>query len=133
PPPLQAQNVAGGVYQVQRRAGAASFIEVPTAAPGLFTPGDVLNAQARRTASGPRLRLRASCRRGRLRASIGGADRKLVKRVDYRLGGRRAGASTKLPFARTIRTGARRPRLTAVAKLRDGRRATLTQRVRCSA
>ncbi|MDX6669225.1 MAG: uncharacterized protein QOK04_2605 [Solirubrobacteraceae bacterium] len=136
PTPLVAPNLAGGVYQVQRRAGVASFIEVPTASPGAFAAGDVLNtAAARRAASRPKLRLRTSCRGRRLRASIGGADRKLVKRVDYRLAGRRAGGSTKLPFARSIRLGRSitRVRLTAVAKLRDGRRATLSQRVRCDA
>ena len=35
--PDQVQNLAGGVYQVQRNAGAASFVEIPTAPPGAFT------------------------------------------------------------------------------------------------
>jgi uncharacterized protein len=34
--PDQLQNLAGGVYQVQRNAGAASFVELPLAAPGAF-------------------------------------------------------------------------------------------------
>jgi putative CocE/NonD family hydrolase len=32
----QAQRLAGGVYEIQRHAGAASFLEVPTAAPDAF-------------------------------------------------------------------------------------------------
>jgi putative CocE/NonD family hydrolase len=35
--PDQLQNLAGGVYQVQRNAGAASFVEIPTAPPSAFT------------------------------------------------------------------------------------------------
>src|SRR4051812_1324552 len=34
----QAQRLAGGVYAIQRHAGAASFLEVPTAAPDAFQP-----------------------------------------------------------------------------------------------
>ena len=34
----QAQRLAGGVYAIQRHAGAASFLEVPTAAPDAFRP-----------------------------------------------------------------------------------------------
>src|SRR6478609_293060 len=34
--PDQLQNLAGGVYQVQRNAGAASFVEIPTAPPSAF-------------------------------------------------------------------------------------------------
>jgi hypothetical protein len=34
--PDQLQNLAGGVYQVQRSAAAASFVELPLAAPGSF-------------------------------------------------------------------------------------------------
>lgn len=133
PIPAQAANLAGGVYQVQRTAGAASYLEVPTASPGAFTGTTLLKSSAR--AAAPRLRLRASCRARRLRVSIGGADRGLVRRVDYRLAGRRAAGSTKSPFGRTMRVGARvrRVRLGAAAKLRDGRRATLSQRVRCTA
>jgi hypothetical protein len=36
PTAQQAANLAGGVYEVQRHAGAASFLEVQTAAPGAF-------------------------------------------------------------------------------------------------
>jgi putative CocE/NonD family hydrolase len=132
PIPPVAPNLAGGFYHVQRTANAASFIEVPTATRSAFAATKLLNSTGR---APPRLRLRASCRGQRLRASIGGADRRLVKRVDYRLAGRRAGGSSKLPFTRSMRVGARvkRVRLTAVAKLRGGRRATLSQRVRCGA
>jgi hypothetical protein len=35
--PDQLQNLAGGVYQVQRNAGAASFVEIPTAPADAFT------------------------------------------------------------------------------------------------
>jgi predicted acyl esterase len=34
--PDQLQNLAGGVYQVQRNAGTASFVEIPTAPAGAF-------------------------------------------------------------------------------------------------
>ena len=34
----QAQDLAGGVYAVQRNAAAASFLEVPLADPGAFKP-----------------------------------------------------------------------------------------------
>ena len=34
--PDQLQNLAGGVYQVQRNADAASFVEIPTAPAGAF-------------------------------------------------------------------------------------------------
>jgi putative CocE/NonD family hydrolase len=34
--PDQLQNLAGGVYEVQRNAGAASFVEIPTAPAGAF-------------------------------------------------------------------------------------------------
>jgi putative CocE/NonD family hydrolase len=36
--PDQLQNLAGGAYQVQRNAAAASFVEIPTAPAGAFTP-----------------------------------------------------------------------------------------------
>jgi len=35
--PDQLQNLAGGVYQVQRNTGAASFVEIPTAPADAFT------------------------------------------------------------------------------------------------
>ena len=35
--PDQLQNLAGGVYQVQRNAGAASYVEIPTAPADAFT------------------------------------------------------------------------------------------------
>ena len=73
------------------------------------------------------LALRASrgCR-ARVRASVGGADRGLVDRVDFKLGNRRAGTDAGAPFARTI-TVQRRRRHTvrAVATLSDGGRRIL--------
>lgn len=38
PTAQQAANLAGGVYEVQRRRGAASYLQVQTAAPGAFKP-----------------------------------------------------------------------------------------------
>ena len=38
PTPHQAADLAGGVYEVQRNARAASYLEVPLARPGAFQP-----------------------------------------------------------------------------------------------
>jgi len=52
PLPAQVQNLVGGVYQVQRNATAASYLEVPVAAPGAFSP-TALTAQRPAAAPGP--------------------------------------------------------------------------------
>jgi putative CocE/NonD family hydrolase len=44
PSTAQALNLAGGVYEVQRHAGAASYIELPLAAPDAFSTSTLLAA-----------------------------------------------------------------------------------------
>jgi predicted acyl esterase len=41
PSPAQETKLAGGVYQVQRNAGAASYVEVPLAEPDAFRSCDL--------------------------------------------------------------------------------------------
>jgi predicted acyl esterase len=41
PSPAQATDLAGGIYQVQRNASAASYVEVPLANPGSFHTCDL--------------------------------------------------------------------------------------------
>ncbi|MDX6699117.1 MAG: hypothetical protein QOE65_2514 [Solirubrobacteraceae bacterium] len=89
---------------------------------------------------GPRVRLVVRGRRGRgcwrtpVRARIIGLDSKLVARVDFRLGARRAGTDTHWPFARALHPArgrlARTSRVRATLRLRDGRRLTLAVALR---
>jgi hypothetical protein len=66
--------------------------------------------------------------RRRLRVSIGGFDRRYVRNVEYRAGGRRVARATKSPFRRVVRTRARR--LQAFVTMVDGRRFELSRRLR---
>jgi hypothetical protein len=82
-------------------------------------------------------RLRLGLRRlpgGLVRATITGRDRGLVRRVDFRLGNRRAGADTRAPFTRTIslrRLDRSRPHaIRAIVRLQDGTRATVRRTLR---
>ena len=71
------------------------------------------------------LRSSRGCR-ARVRASVGGADRGLVDRVDFKLGNRRAGTDAGAPFGRTIPVQRRhRQTVRAVATLSDGSRRIL--------
>lgn len=69
-------------------------------------------ARAYQTNSAPRLRLRLSCRRGRLRVGVAGADRRLVALV--------------------VRLGKRGGRVRVLVALRDGRSVTLTAKRTCA-
>jgi hypothetical protein len=95
-----------------------------------------------RVASGrPRLSLRLSfrrgahrCARGPVRVALAGRDRADVLRADYSVGRRRAGSSRRPPFRRVLaRRFFARGRSVAIrarATLEDGRRATITRRLR---
>ena len=75
----------------------------------------------------PRLSLSVRCLHPRLRISLAGPDRGLVRRMDIFIGGRRVARDGKAPFSRVIRGAAR---LQVVALLRDGRRRAFARRVR---
>jgi hypothetical protein len=72
--------------------------------------------------------------RGRVRATVSGPDRALVRRVEFKLGNRRARADARAPFARTISlAGVNRGRvrtIRAVVRLADGTHTTLVNRIR---
>ena len=86
----------------------------------------------------PKLTLRVRVSRGcvaRARASVGGADRGLVDRVDFKLGNRRAAVDAAAPFRRTITVRRRRAQtIRAIATLSDGSRRILRRTLarRCS-
>jgi hypothetical protein len=64
-----------------------------------------------------------------------GQDLKRVKRVDFKVGKRFAGRVEKAPFRRRLLVGSGRHHESVIAKvlLVDGRRATVSQRVRLCA
>jgi hypothetical protein len=72
--------------------------------------------------------------RARVRVTIAGRDRGLVRRADFKLGSRRAGSDRRAPFARTVSlAGVDRRRahaIRAVVRLDDGTRATLKRTLR---
>lgn len=79
----------------------------------------------------PRVRLNARrFRDGRVRLSIGGFHRSLVKRADYRAGKRRLGGASSSPFRRIVRRKriGRSRKLSATVTMIDGRRVTLSRR-----
>jgi hypothetical protein len=69
-----------------------------------------------------------------VRVTVIGADRALVRRADFKLGNRRAGADTRAPFLRTVSlAGVDRRRahaIRAVVRLDDGTSATLKRTLR---
>jgi hypothetical protein len=97
-----------------------------------FGPGG-----SRPTAS-PRLKLRLRYGQGRSctkrigRATVFGPDLKLVRRVDFRVGGRFAARDSRAPFSRRLRVGSGRHGEKVVARvlLVDGRRASVSRRLR---
>jgi hypothetical protein len=89
-----------------------------------------LKLEAKRRAAAltaPRLRVRLRCIRRGVLVSVGGADSRLIKRIDVLIGGRRVARDGSAPFSSTV---GRTRRLTVVAVLRDGRRIQYTLRVR---
>jgi hypothetical protein len=86
-----------------------------------------------------RLKLRysggGSCSRRTVRATVLGKDRRLVRRVDFRLRKRRVAVDRRAPFSRRFRVGAARfgGRVFARVRLVDGRKLTLGRRLQpCS-
>src|SRR5206468_12939419 len=78
-----------------------------------------------------RPKLRLNVRRfhdGRRRLSIGGGDRRYVRKVDYRAGRKRLGQRSKAPFRLVVRT--RRKAFKALVTMTDGRRFTVKRRLR---
>jgi hypothetical protein len=75
------------------------------------------------------------CSKRRATVTVLGPDAKFLKRVDFRVGKRSAGRVRKAPFRRTLLVGSGRHHQSVIAKalLVDGRRATLSQRVRLCA
>jgi hypothetical protein len=75
-----------------------------------------------------------ACGRAPVRAQVGGADVASVRRVLFSLGPLSAGSDVRAPFSRPLpvpRSGrARRYRVRARVRLRDGRRLTLTRTLR---
>lgn len=79
----------------------------------------------------PRVRLNARrFRDGRVRLSIGGHHRSVVKRADYRAGKRKLGGASRSPFRRIVRRArvGRARTLTATVTMIDGRRVTVTRK-----
>ena len=74
------------------------------------------------------------CVRGNARLSVGGADRRALRSVDFRIGGKVLVRDSRAPFTTTARRAWLRPgartRVRAVTRLGDGRRRTLTRVVR---
>jgi hypothetical protein len=85
--------------------------------------------------SKPRLSLRLRhMSRARVRATVTGPDRGLVRRADFKLDGLRAGADRRAPFARTVSlvlVDRRRAHvIRAIVRLEDGTRVTLRRTLR---
>jgi hypothetical protein len=73
------------------------------------------------------------CARGAVSASIGGADRRSVRRVSFYLGHRRVARDSRYPFRRRVDRGRHRGKahrhvVTARVRMKDGRKATLRRR-----
>ena len=79
-------------------------------------------APSTRARAKPKLRVNARRfhDRRRVRLSLGGADRRYVRKVMYKAGRRRLGHRARSPFRLVVRTRARR--ITAYATMTDGRR-----------
>ena len=100
-----------------------------------FGPG------GKRPSARPRLKLRLKygtgrvCSKRQATVTLFGQDLKRVKRVDFKVGTRFAGRVKKAPFRRRLLVGSGRHRESVIAKvlLVDGRRATVSQRVRLCA
>jgi hypothetical protein len=102
-------------------------------------PKIAMTPSGQRSSNGrPRLALKLKYGQGRVcskrlaRATLFGPDIGLVKRVDFRVGGHLAFRDTKAPFSRTLRVGSGRRHESVVAKvlLVDGRRASVSRRLR---
>jgi hypothetical protein len=100
-----------------------------------FGPG------GKRPSARPRLKLRVKYGSGRVcskrlaTVTVFGPDAGRLKRVDFKVGKRRAGTDKKAPFRRRLLVGSGRHHESVIAKavLVDGRRATVSRRVRLCA
>jgi hypothetical protein len=114
--------VLGGVVMLRDRTPP------PGAVGGAPAPGPRVKLKVR-YAKRRLLRAARSCVPGRLRASILGRDKRAVRRVDFRIGGRKAGRDRRAPFSKGLRIAlTRKPRrvaLTASLRLANGQTATL--------
>jgi hypothetical protein len=92
---------------------------------GLVRLADATPAVA--PAARPKLRVNARrFRDGRLRLSLGGADRRYARNVEYKAGKKRLGRATRSPFRIVTRTRARR--MKAFVTMTDGRRYSLNSK-----
>ena len=149
------QRDGANVLMLEPIAGARKLNPAPDPSWGLHLTdgnialGDLVAAADRQAATWlrttkPRLALRVSyrrgtrsCVRGDLRLSAGGADRRGLRAVDFRLGNRVVSRDRSAPFKATARRAAIRPgarvRARATATMGDGRRLTITRRLRSCA
>ena len=144
---LRDHNTASGNFQHHygllrddygRKPAFAAFRELvgalarpdPAAAVRARRPRLALGLHHRR----PALRRGGTCAAGPVRAAVVGLDAGALARVDFRVGSRRVGVRTRRPFGRLLPLA--RPnrlalhRITALARLRDGRRLVLRRVLR---
>jgi hypothetical protein len=112
--------VLGGLIALRDR------VPPPGAGPGASGP-----TGGRRGLRRLRLHVRRLSRR-RARVRVMGGGTRLVRRVDFRVRGRRVARDRRRPFRRVIRVGPRRVRVRARILLLDGRRVTRSRRVRAA-
>jgi hypothetical protein len=78
------------------------------------------------------------CARGPVTASIGGADRRSVRRVNFYLGHKRVARDSRYPFRRRVDRGRHRGKahrhvVTARVRMKNGKKATLRRRFKACA
>jgi hypothetical protein len=80
----------------------------------------------------PRVSLRVKRLRGsRVRVTVVGAERRFVKRADFKLGNRKQGTDKRSPFARTMRIATtRKQTIRAILQMDDGARAIVKRTLR---
>jgi hypothetical protein len=124
-----------GTAYVGTLGGLVAMRDASPPPPVKFGPG------GKRPTARPRLKLTVRYGQGRVCskrlaiATVSGADASLVRRVDFRVGKRFAGRVRKAPFKRTLRIGSGKHHESVIAKvlLVDGRRVTISHRVRLCA
>ena len=103
----------------------SGYVEKPAFAVYRRLVDRLARREAAPTRRRPRLALRLRRRGGRVRATVSGADRRLVRRVRFRVGGRRFRLDRRAPFTRVVhrshRRRAHRHVARAAVRLRDGR------------
>jgi hypothetical protein len=103
----------------------SSYVEKPAFAVYRRLVDRLARREAAPTRRRPRLTLRLRTRGGRVRATIGGADRALIRHVRFRVGARRFKLDRRAPFSRVVhrphRSRSHRHVARAAVRLRDGR------------